>query len=101
MRHFGLIYSDLEKCGYQLPLLEAHANYRSAAHYDDMLDIETTLDLDNIGPKVRFNYKITNSDLLIADGWTSHIFMKIVEIKKHVKPPRVFMDRIELLRIKL
>ncbi len=98
MRHFGLIYSDLENFGYQLPLLEAHANYRSAAHYDDLLDIETTLDLDNIGPKVRFNYKITNSDLLIADGWTSHIFMKI-ENQKAVKPPRVFMDRIELLRI--
>ncbi|HRT68463.1 MAG TPA: thioesterase family protein, partial [Bacteroidota bacterium] len=97
MRYYGLVYSELEKYGYQLPLLEAHANYRAGAHYDDLLDIETTLDLDNIGPRVRFDYKILRSNILISDGWTSHIFFNIVN-QKAVKPPRVFMEKIEELR---
>ena len=97
MRHYGLIYSELEKYGYQLPLLEAHANYKNAARYDDYLDIETTLNLNHIGPKVRFDYKILNSDILISEGWTSHIFMKIAN-QKAVKPPSVFMEKIEQLK---
>jgi len=97
MRHYGLVYSDLEKYGYQLPLLEAHANYRLGAHYDDLLDIETTFDINNIGPRVRFDYKIYRSNILISDGWTSHIFLNIIN-QKAVKPPRVFMEKIEELR---
>jgi len=97
MRYYGLVYSELEKYGYQLPLLEAYANYRAGAHYDDLLDIETTLDLDNIGPRVRFDYKILRSNILISDGWTSHIFFNIIN-QKAVKPPRVFMEKIEELR---
>lgn len=97
MRHYNLVYSELEQMGYQLPLLEAHIYYHNAAVYDDLLDVEATLDLNKIGPKVIFEYKIFRNSDLIATGSTIHIFMK-ADTKKATKPPKVFLEKINLLK---
>lgn len=97
MRHYDLIYSELEKQGYQLPLLEAHAYYHNAAVYDDLIEIEAALDINRIGPKVIFEYKIYRDNELIAEGSTVHLFMK-AETKKACRPPKFFIEKINLVK---
>jgi len=37
LRDVGLPYSELERLGFYLPVSEAHLQYHSGAHYDDLL----------------------------------------------------------------
>jgi len=92
LRSSGLAYSDLEKAGYQLPLIQAHVNYKSAAHYDDILEVEAILKEIN-SAKVHIDYIIRNSKngLVIADGYTDHLFIKS-ENKKPTRPPKIYID---------
>src|SRR3989339_252171 len=57
LRSLGLPYSVVENNGYQLPVIEASVKYKSPAHYDDLLEIETVVaELPN--PKFRIHYVI-------------------------------------------
>jgi acyl-CoA thioester hydrolase len=98
MRHYNLVYSELEKSGYQLPLTEAYVKYHNAAVYDDLLEIETLLELNSITSKLKFKYNVLRDNELIASGYTVHIFMKI-ETKKAVRPPMFFMEGINQIKI--
>lgn len=92
LRQSGVPYSEIEKAGYQLPLLEAGIKYHKPAYYDDLLLIKATVK-ELYSPKVRIEYVITrkNTDEIIAEGFTTHMFIK-VENKKAVKPPKVYID---------
>lgn len=95
LRSTGLAYSQLEKDGYQLPLLEAGLKYYSPAVYDDLLEIEATVK-ELISPKVHIEYKVTRNsgEELIAEGFTTHVFMK-AETKKAVRPPKIYVDALK------
>lgn len=93
MRHFGLPYSEFERQGYFLPLVEAYASYKNPAYYDDLLGVETTLDFKNINSTMRFDYRILKDVLIIAEGYTIHSFVK-VGIKRPVKPPIFFIEKL-------
>jgi acyl-CoA thioester hydrolase len=97
MRAFGLVYTNLEKEGYQLPLLESYCRYYKASVYDDILEIEAKVKLNSIGSKLRFDYNVFRDEELIASGHTTHIFMK-VDTQRAVKPPDSFI--IEINKIK-
>jgi acyl-CoA thioester hydrolase len=99
MRSFGLPYTEFEKVGYMLPLVESHANYKQSAFYDDILDVKATIDLTELRATLRFDYEITVGDKLIAIGWTVHTFIKTDELKP-VKPPKIFVDFINKLKNK-
>ena len=95
LRSTGLTYKVVEKEGYQLPLVEAHLTYVSAAYYDDILVIEASL---NEIPKfkMRIYYRIfrkENSEL-VAEGYTEHIFIK-KESKRPVRPPQFYLDAVK------
>lgn len=95
LRHTGLPYSELEKAGYQLPLIEANLKYKSPARYDDILMIEATVDTLR-SAKVRIDYTVTrksNGDL-IATGFTEHMFINC-ETKRPVKPPKLYIEALE------
>jgi acyl-CoA thioester hydrolase len=66
----------MEADGVALPVIEAHAEYRRAARYDDELEIRTTAQL--LTPvRVRFDYEIrrTGEDAPLATGHTIHAAM--------------------------
>ncbi|PID60885.1 MAG: thioesterase [Ignavibacteriae bacterium] len=91
LRKFGLPYSNLEKRGYQLPLIEAGVKYKNPAYYDDVLLVEAKLN-ELYSAKVHIEYEITREEdkKLIAVGFTSHMFIK-TETKKPVKPPEDYI----------
>jgi acyl-CoA thioester hydrolase len=92
LRSLGLPYSEVEKSGYQLPLLEAGVTYKNPAKYDDILLVKATVK-ELYSPKVHIEYLITRKETeeIIAKGFTTHIFMN-AETKKAVRPPKLYIE---------
>ncbi|NOX67407.1 MAG: acyl-CoA thioesterase [Chlorobi bacterium] len=94
LRSVGLPYSEIEKAGYQLPLREAGLKFKQPAVYDDLLDVEAAVE-KLYTAEVYIKYKITRkgTDVLIAEGFTSHMFIH-EESKKPAKPPKIYIEKL-------
>ena len=97
LREIDLPYSYIENEGYQLPVLETHAKYISAAYYDDILVIESFVK-DYPSFRIHIDYRIfrlvpsgKGNNILVAEGFTEHVFIK-KDSKKPVRPPGFFAD---------
>ena len=76
LRAAGSTYRTMEADGVSLPVIEAHAEYRRAARYDDELEIRSTPTL--LTPvRVRFDYEIwrAGENAPLAVGHTVHAAM--------------------------
>lgn len=95
LRSCGLVYNELEKVGYQLPLIEAGLKYKSPAYYDDILLVKATIN-KLYSAKVYIEYTITRkeNDEIIATGFTDHMFIR-TENKKPSKPPQIYIDTLK------
>ena len=97
LRATGLSYADVENSGYQLPLIESRVFYKQPAVYDDLLEVQAVLN-ELHSPKVHIQYivrrKITKE--IIAEGYTTHIFIKS-DTKKAVRPPKIYIDALSPL----
>jgi len=72
LRNLGFPYAEMEARGWQLPVVEAHCNYKKPARYDDLLVITGWLD-DCEGAKLRVRCEIYRKDELLASGHTMHV----------------------------
>lgn len=73
LRQIGLPYATIEQQGFHFPVIEVTCRYSQAAHYDDMITIETAL--AELGrARLTFNYRITreSDNALLAAGSTRH-----------------------------
>jgi acyl-CoA thioester hydrolase len=74
LRQTGWSYSAMEReGGVQLPVIEAHCEYRRPAKYDDEIVIAARATL--VTPvRIRFDYRLTRDDdgTLLAEGHTIH-----------------------------
>ena len=71
LRETGHSYRAMEDQGVQLPVIEAHCEYRRAAKYDDELEIRTRAAL--LSPvRIRFDYEIVRGDETLVTGHTIH-----------------------------
>lgn len=95
LRSVGLPYPVLEQMGFILPVIEAHAEYRRPAHYDDLIHIVTTL-RDKPIARVRLDYKVHNESRteLLAEGYTIHSFVSAAT-GKPTRAPMQFLEVIE------
>ena len=92
LRASGLSYAEVEKNGYQLPLIESRVFYKQPAVYDDLLEVQADLN-ELYSPKVHIQYIIRRKETndIIAEGYTTHIFIKS-ETKKAVRPPQIYVN---------
>ncbi|GAB4136337.1 MAG: thioesterase family protein [Ignavibacteriales bacterium] len=91
-RSVGFPYKIIESQGYQLPLVEAGLKYFSPATYDDLLEIEARVEeLYVPRPKVIYTVKNSETGELIAEGFTTHVFINS-ETKKAVRPPKFYVE---------
>ena len=84
LRSIGLPYSRVEEMGLFLPVIEAHASYKKAARYDDLLAIEVWPALIE---RVRLNFahRILNQDgKLILEAETFHVCAGVNEKPKRL-----------------
>jgi acyl-CoA thioester hydrolase, YbgC/YbaW family len=83
----GITYSDMEKQGVMMPLVETYCKYYEGAKYDDDIIIQTCI--GEMNPvKVIFNYNVIREidGKLLAKGKTTQTFVnnqfKIINLKK-------------------
>lgn len=69
LRSLGYSYSELEKSGLCLAVLEAQCRYLSPARYEDELVIETQVEKMKRF-KLYFRYRVLRGDELLAEGST-------------------------------
>lgn len=69
LRNLGLPYSELEKEHIYFPVTEARCRFRSPAHYDNVLTIQTWVS-ELKHATVEFSHKVIREDdsILIAEG---------------------------------
>lgn len=73
LRATGWTYREMEADGIQLPVIEAHCEYRQAARYDDDVEIRTRA--KTLSPvRIQFDYQAIRraDDILLATGHTVH-----------------------------
>jgi len=76
IRARGYPYSELEKRGVLMAVIEVQMRYRAPAAYDDPIRLETRL-VEFGRVKLRFQYRIYHdtTDRLLAEGETLHAFI--------------------------
>ena len=94
-RNIGVVYSEIEKTGIYLVVLEAHIQYRRGALYDDILHVKAILaELPSL--KLTINYEITrntDSEILIT-GQTVHAFTN-AQSGRPIRPPKEYLTLME------
>jgi acyl-CoA thioester hydrolase len=85
LRQTGWSYREMERDGVQLPVIEAHCEYRQPARYDDEIEIRTTATL--LSPvRLRFDYQVVRNgdEQVTACGHTVH-----AGLDRHGRPCRL------------
>lgn len=92
LRSIGLPYSDVEKSGIFLPVIEAYARYRRSARYDDLITVESTVDEMPV-TRIRITYKIfgEGEEEALVEGYTVHSFVN-VETGRPTRAPEQFLQ---------
>jgi acyl-CoA thioester hydrolase len=95
LRQIGMPYPEIERMGYILPVVEAHAEYRQSAVYDEEITVRTMIE-EIPQVRVRISYRIfrVNVSEPITTGYTVHSFVN-VEKKTPARAPREFMQVLE------
>ena len=94
LRAIGLPYPQIEAMGLFLPVIEAHATYKRAARYDDLLHVMTYF-RDMPVARVKIDYEVLNAsdNGLIAEGYTVHTFINAAT-GKPTRAPAQFLQAV-------
>ncbi len=91
-RNLGIAYTELEKRGTYLVVVEAFCNYILPVHYDDIIEIDASV-IKSTKSKLQFDYKVFNlgrdshsnsKAKLSSTGFTRHVF-----INRNARPIKI------------
>jgi acyl-CoA thioester hydrolase len=76
LREIGMPYTEIEKQGILIAVVEANAKYRKSARYDDLLTVETSVSEMPVA-RIRIEYRIMLEGETdpIVEGYTVHSFL--------------------------
>lgn len=95
-RALGLPYTECEKRGLFLPVVETQAKYLSPSTYDDLVIVRTSV--SEVGrTSMRFEYQVLASDRkkVHATGFSIHVF-----VNGDMKPVRIPEEVSKLVSVK-
>ena len=89
----NMSYADLEAQGIFLPLVEAHLEFQGGARYDDLLSIDSTVEVCGRA-RLRFDVQISHheSSKPVVKGYTVHAFTG--PGAKPIRPPAWFIEKL-------
>ncbi|MGB0257678.1 MAG: acyl-CoA thioesterase [Coraliomargarita sp.] len=87
----GIPYKEMEANGYRIPVLDASAQYKQPAQFDDRLEVHLFM-REKPRARFRFEYEIRREDTLLCKGSTTHGFMDAEG--KGLRPPAEFIEKI-------
>jgi len=93
LRDMGILYAEVEKAGFNLPLTQVYCRYRLPAHYDDVVLVETEIAYLKKA-SMKFTYLIwdENRKNVLTEGYTIHACTD--RSGRIVRIPVVIADRI-------
>lgn len=94
LRQFGFSYSGMEADGVMLPVISLSINYKSSAHYDEVLKVKTSLKKRPTAT-IEFYYELTNeAGVLLATGNT---ILAFVDMKRNrpTRCPKYLLDKLQ------
>jgi acyl-CoA thioester hydrolase len=87
IRQLGLTYTDIEKLGVIMPVIEVQCKYLQPAKYDDLLTISTELRELPDNHKIEFHHEVFNEKkILLASGRVLLYFMEAPSMKRATMP---------------
>ena len=94
-RAMGLPYTEWERRGILLPLIEARVFFRGRARYDDLLEMTVSIQLEG-KTCLRFDNRIVQADgaQRVADGYTVHAMVS-AESRRPVRAPDWVLQLLE------
>ena len=91
LRDIGMPYPEIERMGYYLPVVEAHAHYMKSARYDDLLVVKTILkERPQVRIRIEYEVRIDGQPDILMDGYTVHGFVS-VKTGKPARAPEEFL----------
>lgn len=91
LRRLGVTYKELEASGVMMPVLENHSKFLTAARYDELLRIVTTI-REKPTARIKFEYEIFNEEnKLIHQGETLLAFVN-TKSGRPCRPPELMMN---------
>ncbi len=92
LREIGLPYSEIEKTGFYLPVIESHCEYKNPATFEDELIIRTMFK-SKPRSTLKVEYEVLKGEDIVAIGHTVHTFVN--HDGRAVKPPTPFRKALE------
>ena len=92
LRAIGLPYVELEQNNIQLPVLEAHVEYKKPARYDDLITVVTTYDHEP-SAVITLRYEVLLDGDTLATGYTRHSFVDATTFRP-IRPPAQFLQAV-------
>ena len=90
MRACGYTYRECEADGVMLPVVHAEVDYRSAAKYDDLLEIKAWVrSLKGVRIEIACEVRRKGEDAVLASGFTRHCFVSTRTFRPTPPPPRL------------
>jgi acyl-CoA thioester hydrolase len=94
MRSCGYTYKEFEKDGCMLPVVHAEVDYKSPAHYDDLLEV-TAFVKEQKGVRLEIGCEVRRAgeDKILVSGFTRHCFVS-TDTFRPMLPPQKFLEMI-------
>jgi len=87
IRQLGFTYSDMEKMGIIMPVIDVHCRYFRPAKYDDLLTVKAILKELPIHHKIEFHHEVYNeANELLVIGKIILYFMEAKGMKRTTMP---------------
>lgn len=95
MRDLNMPYRKIEEAGFQMPVIEAHINYKNPAFYDEALEIETKVDsLPELRVITNYTIRSIERNVIICDGYIVLVFRNKAT-GRISRPPDFFINSIK------
>ncbi|HLX11886.1 MAG TPA: thioesterase family protein [Bacteroidota bacterium] len=92
LRKIGMPYPEIERMGYLLPVIEAHANYLKSALYDEEITVKTIVEeIPQVRIRIKYVVYRDTPDQVLVEGYTIHSFVN-AEKKTPTRAPAAFTE---------
>ncbi len=91
LRSLGHTYAEIERSGVMMPVLQVHIDYKSPAHYDDLITVRAMLTEMPSGAKITFHYEVLRQEELLTTGSVTLAFMDSIT-HRPVRPPHHLLE---------
>ena len=90
MRACGYSYRECEDDGVMMPVIHAEADYRSPAHYEDLLEISAWVSsMKGVRMEVSCEVRRKGEDAILVKGFTRHCFVSTKTFRPLPPPARL------------